>query len=64
LTIFEKLDYYMAQIAQCSVMPYMPKGKKTNIKDFLIKFKTGKDKIVKLNGHQMKSIFEGLIGAN
>lgn len=64
LETFDKNDYYLAQIAQCAVMPYMQKGKKTSIKDFLIKFKAGKDKVVKLTGIQMKSIFEGLIGAS
>lgn len=51
----------MAQIAQCCIAPHLPKGKKNSIKDFLIKFKTGKDKVVKLSGHQMKAIFEGLL---
>lgn len=63
LETFDKADYYMAQIAQCAVMPYMPKGKKTSIRDFLIKFKAGSNKVVKLSGMEMKALFEGLMGA-
>ena len=56
----DKQDYYLAQIAG------MLSGKKNaEVKDFLLKFETGKgskQKPMKLNAQEQINIFKGLFG--
>ncbi len=61
ISTFEKSDYYLAQIACVIAQANSAKGKKFKINDFLIRFRAGAEKVIKLSGEQMKSIFEGLI---
>jgi hypothetical protein len=56
----DKKDYYLAQIAQCCLIPYskeMPK-----IKDFLVEFETKESKAEKIPKNLLCSILKAAFG--
>lgn len=60
LRLYDKQDYYMAQLTQAVIAPHIPKGKRTKINDYLIKFGK-KEQIKKLTGQEMKNIMQGFL---
>lgn len=58
----EKIEYYLAQIAYCAVLPYQRKGSSVKIKDYLIKF--GKPAKRKLTAEQLRNVVCGWFGVN
>lgn len=58
----EKIDYYFAQAAMCSMLPHLKKGTGSKIGDYLIKFGSGAKKKIKMSGQDMKAIFQKLYG--
>jgi hypothetical protein len=50
----------MAQLTQAVIAPYMPKGKRTKINDYLIKFGK-KEQLKKRTGQEMKNIMQGFL---
>ena len=67
INAFDKTCYYLAQIAAEVRRPNMPKGKIVTLKDFIIKFTSGKSEEkpsedVQTRAHKMKQFFFGLTG--
>lgn len=56
----EKIEYYLAQIAYCAVLPYMRKGSSAKLKDYLIKF--GKPERRKISARQLRDVVCGWFG--
>ena len=67
INAFDKTCYYLAQIAAEVRRPNMPKGKTVTLKDFIIKFTSGKAEEkpledVQTRANKMKQFFFGLTG--
>lgn len=60
----QKQDYYLAQIAYCSMLPYMKKGASAKINDYLIKFGRNRGRKSKLTAIQFRNVVCGWFGVN